>query len=575
MNIIVSLDRLTVLYTAFSLIIGRNVILLPNEQGGRPFGFLFKWLQKWIERHPRSADALEIYPEIQRYLDIPGYCSLIDIFSKTEQKMNEYFRFDDANIDYSEYELYFKHITCVFSYNKYPLILFLHDIGKKNIDANTVFVTSDNFILELYGSYFDEELKIKSKILNGLSSKFNFLIYIFVYLYSLASVFRRISWQTLKSETVLLGADFAEDIRNIEMLGEMVDAPSDCKLVYRSYSQSVSSKVDPGDLPCCQLLDGAVYPENIFEYARLISADCWKIYCRARHLKEEHFFQLIKSPLKRINFRSLFNRYSFKYFWSRDDYNPEHILRTQELRRIGAVSMGINHGLPNPQLCLPHWRYMDYDIYYTFGEDLIKTKYGDMWPEEMKIRIVGSMGMTRERLKALSLNKPRPNDIIYFAGPEIGEDLIIKEVVKIAAAFPEKTVYIKNKRQNLKSKVFDSGLNNLVDTFEDSYDLMFKAKYALGGCSTVIAEAIQFGLCTYSFDFTGPDSESLYRTFPGLCVFSAQEVIDRITAIDSNKETYPRESFAGLIHLSPQWCIDIIREDMNLTPRLEIKSGIN
>lgn len=566
MKILVSLNRLTTLYTAYSLMIGRHVILFPNELPRRPFSFLFGPLQKWIERHPRSTSALDNFPEIQKYLDIPGYYALVDVFSKTEQCMNEYFKFDQAKNNFKNYELFYKHITCGVSSRKYLTILFLHDIKNKLVDSDVVYINSDDFLLPLYESYFEEKLKIKTKTLKYPRFIVNFLIFLFVYLYSVMTVFRRINWRNSRQESAILGVDHIEDTRNIEIIDELIDIPSDCRIVYRSYSQFTTSKIDIGNFPVSHLSDGIIPVIDIFSSLCLISGDCLKILFRGHGLQEDHFFQIVTGPIRRIGFRALFNRFRFKYFWSRDDYNSEHILRTQELRRIGAVSMGISHGLPNPQLCDPHWRYLDYDIYYTFGEYLSKTRFGDMWPKNMDIKAVGSLGMTRKRLAAL--NDPRPNDIIFFAGPELGEELIVREVIEIAKAFPEKTIYVKNKRRHIKSKIFDSGLGNLVDTFENSYDLMFKAKYVVGGCSTVIAEAVQFDLCAYSFDYSGPNTDCIYRYFPGLCVYSAKQVIEKISAIESNKEKYPRENFAGLIHLSQDWGFDIVKQDMGLAQKV-------
>ena len=80
-----------------------------------------------------------------------------------------------------------------------------------------------------------------------------------------------------------------------------------------------------------------------------------------------HFYGIIALPFRRIILRGFFNKFRPAYFWGRDDYNVEHIIRRQEMHRYGGISLGINHGFPSYANLFPQWRYISFDRYYTFG----------------------------------------------------------------------------------------------------------------------------------------------------------------------------------------------------------------
>ena len=268
-----------------------------------------------------------------------------------------------------------------------------------------------------------------------------------------------------------------------------------------------------------------------------------------------HFFAMAKLPVKRIALRSLFDRYPIRAFLSRDDYNTEHIIRTQELRRIGAVSMGINNGMPTAPIVLMHWQYLDFDRYYTFGTFLHETWYRHGWPPGMTTRPIGSWGMTGAQRRRLG--QERTSDIVYFCNPLTDPLPLVRAAVSVAAHFPDRTVWVKIKSYYPDAdpkflrylRLVARRLPNVRITRENPYELMLRCRYAIGGLTTAVPEAAQFGCVALFLDFYDSNVDVLFRHFPDICVTSAGAAIDRIRAVESGDWVYPRERLESLIAL--------------------------
>jgi hypothetical protein len=297
------------------------------------------------------------------------------------------------------------------------------------------------------------------------------------------------------------------------------------------------------------------------------------LFAKSFSLPPDFYRPFAAVPWKRLVYRALFNIVRPKFYWGRDDYNVDHIMRAQELRRVGGVSVSRMHGLPSIVPFTHQSRHLDFDIYYMHGTGQYESYYRHKWPVTMRMRPVGSFGLTRDELMALDADCPR--DIAFILGPSFHEDVVIAAATEIARAFPDRTVWINTKGGYRDRGTFGpkfqrlaaDGPPNIKEFRGRTYELFFKAHYWMSESSTLIAEAIQFGRVGLCLDPDDRFKFLYYRQFPSLLVRSAQEAISRIRDLEDGSAIYARRDFAPIIDLSGRVCWDEIRMDLGLSPK--------
>ena len=376
-------------------------------------------------------------------------------------------------------------------------------------------------------------------------------------------------------EPVLLASDYISP-HHIRFLEEIVDDPADVLVIFRSPAQLRERGADAAKpFQTSVYNSGWLRPAQIPAALGLLLRDGWRLFRHLGHWDPRLFRAVAALPHKRVVVRALLERHAIRHFLGRDDYNVEHILRSQEMRRRGGLSMGMAHGLPVPEIVSPQWSYLDFDVYFTFGRDLYDRHYHQTWAPGLRIRPIGSHGMTLAQ--TARLGDPRPGNILFLISIAPYGARLIAEMIKVALAFPDVTVFVKmkpsRKRDGLGAELVRlcaEGPDNLVETEENTYDLMLKSRYALtDNTSTVTIETIQYGLPTYVFEFedVADEADTYYRLFPQITLSSGEEAVARIRALESGQAAYPFADLAGLVDQSGIDPRDQIRDELGLPPR--------
>ena len=111
----------------------------------------------------------------------------------------------------------------------------------------------------------------------------------------------------------------------------------------------------------------------------------------------------------------------------------------------------------------------------------------------------------------------------------------------------------------------------MIDDRRDPYELLLEARYAICNNTSIVAEAITYGLVTFVFDnyaeVMAEPMELIFRDYPDLCVDSADAIIRRIEAIESGAWRYPRKAYAGLTDITGANPFDVIRADLGLAAK--------
>lgn len=530
-------------------------------------------LERVAQRLARSGLAIDVIgerPDLVACGNFGDFIRLNDSFATTEPWMEEHYAFAEAERNFGDYAYAYRHVVSNRA-NHYPFLAHTIETIVRQSGSDEVSVRGvGRDILDVYRFRIGEPPRsvraaIEARLL------VNALLASVAFIHAMCWAVSRTRLRPTPPKTYFLGSDFVGDPRQQTLWRELADAENPVFVVLRNRSQAAAFRQLLDGWPSCVATEGVIPLTRIPAFLRDLLRETWSLYRRGRRFCSEVFWDLIRLPFRRAMYRALLNRYRFRNFWARDEYNVEHIIRTQELRRIGARHFGQLHGLPAYPPVLAQRRYISLDVYYVFGPEWHQKHYLDRWPADMTVKAVGSYGMSREQL--VRLREPRPKDILCFIKHSFQDDATFAILPRIAAAFPDRTVYVKPKQQKSGAfrakldRMLAEGPKNLVETDEDSYELLFKGQYSLSDPSSLVVEAIQFGLVSFAL-ITDPRWYKLYfRDFPDLCLTSAEDVISRIEAIERGEWTYPRSRYAPLTDLSGRVIWDVIRADMGLAPK--------
>jgi len=490
-----------------------------------------------------------------------------DVFQKVEPWAEDHLRFADAGGDYA---MAFKHTVCGYLNASNQALFDLRTVDQAAGErADVRVVGADAELLGMYEAYFGRAPRVALAAGGSARRLVNLTSLIAVLVSCVVATLHRVRL-AVRPEQLFLGWDFGASQPLIRLLGEMTDDPGDAMIVFRNDWMAEHYRDWATEYRRCAIGDGVFSVAQAVNTMAMVFRHLADLNRRYGYLAPALYRLTMALVYRRVVTRALLNRYRFQYFWSHDDYNVEHIIRSQEVRRIGGKSFGINHGMAVPEGISPIWRYIDYDIYYVFGIGLFDRFYRDTWSANMTVRSVGSYGMGRDQL--ISLDKPRNKNIVFFFSTSIWEEEIFTAVKEIAIALPDRQVLVKlkpsRKRQGKHKRMMEeigAGPRNLVETTADTYELLAENEYALcNPCSTVPVEAVQFGVKTFVFDFFGEDRYSYYREFPNLTVSSGKQVLDLIRSLERGTWDYPRDEYGNLVDLSGRIIFDRIRLDLGM-----------
>lgn len=277
-------------------------------------------------------------------------------------------------------------------------------------------------------------------------------------------------------------------------------------------------------------------------------------------------YALATLPYHRMVIRADLATYPCRFFWARDEYNTEHILRTIELRRVGSKSLGLQHGTPILGRDAIAWRFISFDTFFVSGEWII-DEMADRWPKEMAVKVVGSFGLSKEMLAATSPAYERSNGILFYASWVPNLALIEEMIRHLCIEFPDRTIWLKIKntwREAPDMKAIRARLANhpnLNDTTEDPYRIMAEGSIVFSTPSTIIIEAMHKGLPTYCIEDEAWGRTFCFHRYP-IIVSTVDEVIERAHAGGAD---YDWDAIRSLVPLDGTNFDDVIRTELGLT----------
>jgi hypothetical protein len=519
------------------------------------------------------TDLMEDHPDWVTYKDEISLVVGEDIFATAEASLSTIFDFANSKNRFGRYDLAYKHTVCNTSMNKFIRAYIVRDIVQHDSDAiisglddETIMIVHDLGLSS--GSHF-----IKGSVLSRLM--INIIGVIFSCLITMFWVARRIRLHSAPAKEVFLGSDFNGDYRDVQFWQDLKQDGHETIAIFRNGdAQAVGQKVLKEGESCnwdsgrFSLSQGCL---SILEAA----ADMFFLIRAGAFLPPDVMRPLIILPFRRMKYRALFNIYRFKYFWDRADYNNDHIIRAQELRVHGGMTLGLNHGIVSIASIAHQTRYIDYDIYFSLGVYGYNRYLRHTWPETMIIYPIGTFALTRDEYK-LYCEKIPSHDIACFIEPAVQGKATLYAAIELATAFPERKVYVNTKEKFLKGDykiAIDESCKkypNLILHRGRSYDLMLHCAYVFTDGSTLTAEAMQLGRYGFTLELIGERwKENIYRAFPQTLITNAQDAVQAVRLIEAGNFSYPREQYGELIRLDGRTHLDVIRMAIGLEAKEE------
>ncbi|MGE5503033.1 MAG: hypothetical protein ACM31L_01290 [Actinomycetota bacterium] len=531
---------------------------------GRPFEGLVRWLGRKGRVVPRESAAGDALAALDRRVP-----ERLDMYGEVEAWAAGYFGFDGAEDDF--YARPFRFCAAKYVYDVVcPAAYLLEQVGPER----TRYVPDE--VRDVHDFWFGKgaaRSRFRPRWWQPLANLAYALTALATGIVRIVSTLRL---RRPRPQPVLLAADvptLGGQPRHIRVLADIVDSPEDLLLVFRNGGQYRQLRQFSGPYASCLPTAEPLGPVQAAKALRQLVADLVLLVGRHWSTAPGIFWELVRLARVRISVNALLDNRPPRYFWCRDDYNSDHIIRSQELRRRGSKSLGIAHGVLAWGTCEGALRFLDFDVYYVFGLDLYQRYYCSRWRPEMKVEAVGSFGLGYDQLR--QMETPRPPNILFFADTTVDEPDFYRAAIDIAEAFPDRTVYLKLKPGRIdtphaapfRAMAAEPLPANLVITDQDTYELMLDGRYSIGSTSSVVSEALQFGLVSLVLDVDTVCTYKYYSEYPEFIFRSAAAVIDYIRKIESGEARYDRSKFEGLVDLSGRVLADVVRADMGLPPR--------
>jgi len=530
-----------------------------------------EWLVGRLKAKGRVSRVSDTRPDLIPLADYGDLMRLADPFVDAEPWIGKFFRFDKADDQYGEYAIAYRHVCCNAVFQRFGTAHVIHGMVSGEPTGEPRICGFDAVDRSYYQDRFSADLP-------GSAGR-SYLVTVLNFALMLAGIFRSALWILRRirlapppPKAVFMGSDYLGGDRDRQLWDEVIDGGGDVMAVMRNPGVSAAYGETMGRYPYCETSDGWFSSGGGLTALGEMIRHSVGLFRRGYRLPPEFFRKLVVLPHKRMVYRALFNRYRFSYFWARDEYNSDHIVRSQELRKTGAVSMGIMHGIPSICVLSHQCRYLDFDRFYMIGHDQYERLYRDTWPSYMAVRSTGSFGLTRDEMERMA--EPRPNNIVCFLSPSYHQEAILAGMEEIAHRFPDRKVFLNIKTKKYITGAFGDALTrllerapeNLILNEQRSYELLLDCQYVINESSTLTAEAAQFGLCAFVLDPDQRTKNLYYRRIPEICLTSSARIADRIRQIEAGEWKYPRDRFGSIINLTGPVFWDLVRTDMGLPP---------
>lgn len=534
-----------------------------------PLQAMLSRIIKGLTATGRARWITEILPLEGKLLwDYPHRAILHDVFGRTESWHGRHFRFDHVDKAVPDYAYAFRKIVSNYMKHRHFEMLLILDAIKENGDGNVRFFGLQDHTSGLMESYTDEVPESLNPDTGSIRFLINPIVLAVAITLGILWTLSRLRWRPPKPKNYFFAADFNEGPKEFPLYAEMRNG-GEVLLVRRNRSYRLSPHPELTGFDSCLPTEGTLGPGAVLASAAMILRDAIAIGRATFRCTPPVFYQAALLPFRRAVLRAFFSRFRPRYFWGADDINVEHILRRQELHRIGGISLGLCHGYPVAARIHTPVRDVSFDVYFMTGLALYQKYLRHVWPADMVVKAAGSFDVRVKQFRNRLSEQQR--DILITASLALGYPAAVTFVRDVAAAFPERKILLQAKKmwdgtEARQAFVDDctSGMSNVHPVSGPPHEIFKDIRYVLSDPSTIVLEALEFGRTAFMYDVLDFHRECIFRDFKGLCVKSGAEAARRIISIEKGTETYRPEEYASLTNLTDRTFLDVIRAEVGL-----------
>lgn len=497
---------------------------------------------------------------------------LFDVYAKIEGWQRSFYRFDAIDRSIPDYAQAVKHCCCMYLSHQLSTILATRWVrGVADGEEVRIYgVLSDIWFAS--EDYWADSFPESARPSQSFDRLANAVITLLSGLYAAMWTVSRIRPFGFETTSVFFAADYMAEPDDVEIYREIKDGG---RLLYVARSEDYLNSDAPeerqwGD--ACLRTSGYLSFGSGMRALGWICRDLFRLYRLAGAYPLPCFYRVAALPLRRIEYRALFQRFRPRVYWGRDPYDSGHIIRRQEVNKVGGQSWSYCTSYLTYGSVYPEFRYLDFDRYYMLGRVQYERVYRETWPSAMQIVPAAPYRAWRRHFAQRFESKPK--NILVLVSVFASEEAMVNLVRGLADEFPDRLIILQIKANMLINSYEVSfaakcveGKRNIEYRTEAPYELFPLARFAISDPSTAVVEAVQFGLFAFFADIFPDQKHALFREIDEICVRDAASAAQRIRALECGSWHYPVERLKDYVDLGGLPFCDQLRVDLGLESR--------
>ena len=346
MTTIFNINEFTALWFIVLALFGRKPVVLAVDPLFPPLRRRLDPLVKRAVAKGRAQWIIDLCPDQHDLWEYPPRTFLHDVFGETEDWHNAEYGLNDVDRTIPDYAMAYKHVSCNHVNPKHVNILLLGAALDKSAGEKVRVTGLPDDAVGLMRAYWGDRFDSILRPMPVPRWPINFVTTILYMIYALSWIITRARLTAPVPEKFFFAADYYEDQRDFRLYHEVAEGGPLLLVLRHPQRQTVEPYDELKPYKSCSCRDGRFGLCGALKAAVMAFRDSIRLFRQFGGSQPALYYRVGVLPFRRIVLRAFFNRYHPKFYWGRDDYNEDHILRHQELR-LRRLRLPLRRGLPH------------------------------------------------------------------------------------------------------------------------------------------------------------------------------------------------------------------------------------